>query len=110
MPLFTLILGFHQTEKILEGNRIPVSHQTCWIYFLMQVNLPNGLKVDIGSTFIMITPSAADFNQVTGLCGNFNGNKDDEFVGPDGTQHSNTCDFLLHKKFCVVNKYGLTWK
>ncbi|XP_064594791.1 von Willebrand factor D and EGF domain-containing protein-like [Liolophura sinensis] len=75
-----------------------------------KVELPTGMVVEIRNGYVKIIPSPADVGQVTGLCGNFNGDKDDEYIDPNGIQHSNACDFLLFSRFCVVNKYGETWR
>ncbi|XP_064598664.1 LOW QUALITY PROTEIN: von Willebrand factor D and EGF domain-containing protein-like [Liolophura sinensis] len=76
-----------------------------------QIDLPNGARVIIGSR-IYIYPSPADVGQVMGLCGNFNGDKEDEYIGPNGIRHSNDCDFFLFNRgnLCVVNNYGSTWR
>lgn len=69
--------------------------------YTFQVTVPNGMKVSMKSGRISISPSAADVKQVTGLCGNFNGDKDDELIGPDGTKHEDCY-------YC--NEYGASWK
>ncbi|XP_064595404.1 von Willebrand factor D and EGF domain-containing protein-like [Liolophura sinensis] len=77
-----------------------------------KVELPTGLAVEIRNGYIKIIPSPADVGQVTGLCGNFNGNAEDEYIDPNGIRHSNDCDFFLFNRshFCVVNNYGSTWR
>ncbi|XP_078310491.1 von Willebrand factor D and EGF domain-containing protein-like isoform X2 [Crassostrea virginica] len=54
-----------------------------------QVMLPTGTKVTVKDSYqafinIFIYPSAADFNKTEGLCGTYDGNQDNDLLGPDG--------------------------
>lgn len=68
------------------------------------------MTVYIGLHRIYINPSPSDVGQAMGLCGTFNGDKDDDLTDPNGMQHSDECDFLFLNRFCVVNNYGSTWR
>ncbi|XP_064599655.1 uncharacterized protein LOC135466195 isoform X2 [Liolophura sinensis] len=58
-----------------------------------EVYLPTGTKITVqavSTSFInfWITPSAADRNSVTGLCGTYNSNRRDDYMGPGGVSYS----------------------
>ena len=44
---------------------------------------------------IDIYPTPAEFNNVEGLCGNFNGDPSDDFVMSDGSKTTSTDEFSL---------------
>lgn len=42
---------------------------------------------------VYITLSRADLHETEGLCGTWNGNYDDEFIGRDGNNYQEPTDF-----------------
>ena len=81
---FFAICLFYQKELF--------GHKKLHDYFLhLKFYLPTGTKVEFRKGSLNIYPSASDRNNVEGVCGNYNGDKDDDFIIKDtGDMDPNT--------------------
>ena len=71
-----------------------ISTQACtrsFFLFSSQVRLPSGTIVRIQHNYwgnnVYLQAPQSDRNKTQGMCGNFNGNQDDDFLGGDNQLH-----------------------
>ena len=78
--------------------------------FIVQIRLPTGAYVKVGTTYIEYHASVQDIDKVHGLCGTFTFDCTDDFELPDGSQYNDPeatkpCDRDQPGQTCAVNTF-----